>query len=298
MKALGEMIPDNIRAAMLAAGFEDMPAEPEPFYMCATCNDLGVISPAGLNPGHPLFGKLIPCPDPDCVKGNENRIRAYEARYKTARIPSYFQQMTFASWSELSNSDRAGKEPAWAASWLFASQPDHSFTRSDVYALLGLPDPTPHIPDRRKNCVMLFGAVGQGKTGLMAAAANEVLALGRSPVYIRVVDMIEEIQSRYGADEYPTSKDVINDFKNAQVLFLDEFGMANESASDRQEKLETIIEYRRAEFKPTFFTSNHTQESFVAAWGQRTADRLKNMAHWVNVGGDKLRPTESPLPRI
>lgn len=298
MKALGKMIPDNIRAAMARAGIDEMPPEPETFYICDFCEDMGVIKAAGLEPGHPYYGRLIPCPNPDCPKGNDNRRRIYEARYKTARIPLDFRGLTFQTWDEIADRDKLEKFPAWAASWLFATQPDHYSTRAQIYGLLGLPDPLPHEPDRRKNCVMLFGGVGQGKSGLMYAAANHLIDIGRTPVCIRVVDLIEEIQSRYGADEYPTAKDVIEDFKNAQILFLDEFGVANEKQADRWEKVESIIEFRRAEYKPTFFTTNHTQESFVAAWGQRTADRIKNMAHWLSVGGNKLRQTEAPLPNV
>lgn len=291
-------IPENILRAAQAAGV-DIDAVlseplPEPVYQCDLCQDLGQIKIAGLNPGEVGFGKLYPCPNPNCSKGNELRSRVWEARYKNARIPDHYKGLTFDTWNRLSPKDRAGKLPAAGAAWLFAINENHYMTRAEIYAVYDLPDPTPNQPDRAKNCIVLFGAVGMGKTGLMAACANEIMARGGSVLYCRVVDVIEAYQSRYGHEDYPTATDVLNDFKTAPLLFLDEFEVINDKP-DRLEKIETIIDARRANYLPTFITTNLDQERFRLAWGDRTADRVINMAHWISVEGVKLRQTESPL---
>lgn len=301
MKGLAEFIPDNIRAAMEAQGLDpealyNQPI-PQPVYACAICEDLGVVAANGLQPGEPGFGRLFPCPNPHCVKGNETRNRAAEAKYKNAGIPPHYQGLTFDSWDALPESDKVGKLPAAAAAYLFATKPDHKFTRSECYEIYNIADPSAHLPDRAKNCVMLFGAVGMGKTGLMASAANLILANGGSIVYIRVVDLIEAIQSRYGATEYPTSESIVRDFKTFPLLFLDEFQVVNDRP-DRLEKIESIIEARRAAYLPTFMTGNLNQDEFRAAWGDRAADRVISSAHWIPVGGEKLRQTEQPFKAV
>lgn len=283
-------LPDRIQAAIEAAGV--LP-EPEPIrYHCQTCLDLGVIS-YDVPPDDSRFGKLHPCPEPDCIKGNERRAALWRARYQTARLPDHYRGLTFETFESLKDAEKVGKWLAYAAAVLFATRPDSYFSRSDMYAYLGLKDPTPAL-DRVKNAVMLYGGVGMGKTGLMAAAANHMIANGIGVLYIRAVDLIEEVQSRYGKEDYPTAKDVLNDFKTARVLFIDEFGLSNETP-DRLEKIESVIESRRANYLPTFLTSNLDQQGLIRAWGERTADRVKSMAHWIELTGLKLRPIDEPM---
>lgn len=294
MKHIGEGFDAKLKAAIASLG--NYTPEPEPDPACRVCNDLGYIS-LDVNPSDPRFGRLFPCDNPDCIAGNANRIRAWEARYKTARIPAHYRELTFDTWNQLPDDYKANKYTAMTAARFFAERPDHYFSRGELYNYLGIPDPAPGVPDRPKNCVMLFGDVGMGKTGLMAAAANRLIEQGRSLMYIRQIDAIEEIQSRYGRDEYPSAEDVLRDFKTAPLLFLDEFGAADDKP-DRLQKIESIIEGRRAEYLPTFMTSNLNQAQFLKVWGQRTADRVFNMAHWIPVDGLKIRSTEAALPII
>ena len=292
MKRLGEAFDLKLKQAI--ANLEQFNAPPEIVPACEWCNDMGVVRVADQNPGDFYFGKLVPCPNRDCVKGNEQRIKVWNGRYGNARIPDHYRELTFESWQALPDKYKAKKGIASWAAYLFATSPDHYMTRLEIFQAAGIDDPDAGLPDRKKNCIMLYGGVGMGKTGLMAAAANKLIAAGRSLLYIREIDLIAEIQKQYGRTEYPTAETVEADFKTAPLLFLDEIG--DESAyPDRLRRIETIIEYRRAMYLPTFMTTNLNQIEFRQAWGDRTADRVINMAHWIECAGVKIRQTEQPL---
>ena len=294
MKRLGELFEKRLEAAI--AQLEPFDAPPEIAPYCGVCNDLGVVR-NGAEPGEPGFGMLLPCPNPDCPKGNERRLRVWNNRYKNARIPEHYRELTFQTWDALPAVMKSKKLAASMAAYLFSTAPDHYFSRADLFQALGIDDPDAGKPDRAKNCIMLFGAVGMGKTGLMAASANYLLNAGRSLIYIRQVDLIEEIQKRYGAEDYPSAEDVLRDFKTAPLLFLDEI-QDESNYPDRLQKIETLIDYRRASYLPTFMTTNLNQIEFREAWGDKTADRVINMAHWIRVGGIKLRQTEKEIDAI
>lgn len=295
MKQLGEAFDLKLQQAL--ASLEQFDTPPEIIPACDWCNDLGSVRVAGQKPGDPYFGKLVPCPNPECIRGNEHRTRIWNGRYASARIPDHYQELTFATWQILPDEYKAKKGIASWAAYLFADKPDRFMTRFDIFEAAGVIDPDAGLPDRKKNCVMLYGGVGLGKTGLMAAAANKLIADGRSLLYIREIDLIAEIQKHYGRIEYPTAESVEGDFKTAPLLFLDEIG--DESAyPDRLRRIETIIEHRRAMYLPTFMTTNLNQIEFRRAWGDRTADRVINMAHWIICEGLKLRKTEKPIGNI
>ena len=58
----------------------------------------------------------------------------------------------------------------------------------------------------------------------------------------------------------------------------------------RLEKIEQIIRERDRRGLPTLYTTNHNIEEVYAKWGKRTGDIVAK-AHWVAVGGVKLRLT-------
>lgn len=281
-----------IKNSKLAAEIERLGELPSPSApACSTCNDLGVVS-VNAPVGHELFGRLFPCPEPGCEAGNKTRAVVWENKYKAARVPPLYQDMTFTSWDSLSDLDKVGKWPGWAAARLFLDRPDHYITAYEIYEFVGLT--APPRSDKRKNSLMFHGPVGLGKTGMMAAIINGLFDLGRPVLYFRARDMISEVQARYSATTYPQAKDVKAEMIAAPYLAIDEFNVQNETP-DRLEIIEDIIRGRMANRRPTLMTSNLDQTAFYAAWGERTADVTIAMAHWIEFAGPKLRDSSPTI---
>ena len=260
---------------------------------CQTCNDLGVISLA-VPTDDPRFGKLYPCDNPECMAGNQQRQRVYTNRYKSAKIPDLYAGLTFDSWrASLSEQEKQGKVLAYCAAYLFGMNREHYMSRQDIYELAGMAWDGIGT-NRPKNSLCFYGAVGTGKTGLASAAANVAMDSGQTVLYSRVMDIIEAIKSRFKADEPPTAEDVVRDFSNAPLLWIDEFNV-NVEGEWRQEQLESIMRARYANRLPTLMTTNLTQDEFRKHWGERTSEAVLAMAHWIPLSGLKIRETERPL---
>lgn len=283
MQQLREQIVRRMLTDM-AALEPEAPTEPP----CPTCHDLGMISYS--HPiGHPDFGRLFRCDNPNCRVANANRERAVERRVRTSKVPIMLQRFTFQTWElELTDAEKTGKWPAYLACHQFATTPGHWVDFQRIAAQVGSERDGHHEP---KNSIMLQGGLGVGKTGLAIAAVNALLEAGESAMYIRARDMLREVQGRYGrTDERVSADDMISEFCTAPVLLIDEFNIRNEKP-DRLEIVETIIRSRYGNQLPTLMTANMEQDEFSAQWGERTADVIFEMAHWIMVSGPKLRKT-------
>jgi DNA replication protein DnaC len=276
--------------ATMAARHTDEAALMDAPTPCPMCGGLGVVR-YNLPVEHPGFGKLHPCPDAACEQGRDARQRRAESRFKTAGLPSVYRAFTFATWDALTPAEHAGKEIAAAACKAFAQHPKHEVTLADICRELGV---TYDGDLFTRNSLMLHGDVGRGKTGLVAAIVNDLIERGREVLYIRCRDLLQEIQSRYGKDEYPKPEDVLERFQKAPLLVIDEFNLIDYTA-DRKDRIESVMRHRHAHRLPTLMTANIDQTQFEAAWGERTADVVRHMAWWIQVGGAKLRRIDASL---
>lgn len=286
----------SLQKALAALGANltvDYTAYEPPPPACEICNDRGWIVPER-HYTDPEFSRPQYCPNPECRAGNALRMANYESRYSAARFPDEYKSFTFDSWIQgLPESAKKQKVLALAAANLWAIEPDHKVLKSAIYHLAGKTPPDGLI-DRAKNSLVFYGGVGVGKTGLMIAACNRLLATGGSVLYVKVLDLIESVQSGYSKDSARTAPEIKADFKNAPVLFVDEFAVTQETP-DRQEIIFDVINARYSNGLPTLITANMNPAAFAQAWGERTASRVKAMAHWVEVKGARLRPDDEPL---
>lgn len=266
---------------------------------CETCGDLGRVTP-NVPLGHEFFGRSIPCPNPHCAEGNRLRQLAHARKFRTAGIPPTYQNFSFASFEKVMNGqDYEGKKLALGAALLFAKNADHHFSLREA-ALEVEADWFQPMVDYRSNILMLTGDVGQGKTGLMIAACNELMEQGKAVLYIRVQDLISEVQGTYRQDAHATRHGDVDskpDNTNekyytiitAPVLAMDEFNLENYTP-DRLEIIEKIIRGRHSQGLPIIATSNLAIAEFRTKWGKRIGDIMAS-GHWITVSGVKLRKT-------
>lgn len=97
------------------------------------------------------------------------------------------------------------------------------------------------------------GQPGSGKTHLCVAAANELLQKGRDTRYMVWNDVITKIKS--AANDRELYDAILNRYKNAEVLYIDDFFKSkNISAADIDHTFK-IINYRYNENKTTIISS-------------------------------------------
>jgi DNA replication protein DnaC len=252
---------------------------------CSTCDDLGVVVVAETDPI-----VTIPCPG-GCDAGRERQRLMYLKAMERAKIPPLYASMTFDSFNEaMKGQPEKGKLLAFAAAVMFAQGHGKAFTLRDAAVAQGA-DWFQPVPDNPSNGLMLTGDYGMGKTGLAVAAVNTLMSEGESALYVRVADLIDDLQSTYRRDyEGPSLEQKLYIFITVPVLVLDEFEVQNYTA-DRLELIEKIIRGRHQHGLPLLATTNIPDaQAFSNAWGQRIGDIVAT-AHWVRVAGVKMRNT-------
>lgn len=253
---------------------------PPPSAVCETCDDIGwiIIKSAACPAGEPRV-----CPNPQCTAGREHREARSLRLLKRSGLPSRYAALTFETWYALPDALRAGKELAAACAWLFAN--GGAFSLDEAATALEL---EPMGSDERRAWVVLQGGLGVGKTGLAAAAMNEMALTGKAALYYRVGELFADIQSRYGSESGLSADDLLETVKATPVLILDEMNVPRAS-DDKQRIIEEIIRYRHGRDLPTLITCNVAPKEFTAMWGERTSDVVFEQAHWIFVRGERLR---------
>jgi len=165
--------------------------------------------------------------------------------------------------------------------------------------------------------IMLCGNAGTGKTFLACAIANALIdrrpisddnaenaawgchSLGYySPVtFFGTADLMQRIRSSfngYGAGESGAS--LVERCKSAKLLILDDFGA--EKISDWvREVVYDIVEHRWQNLMHTVLTTNETPASLRDKYGDRIADRVKNMCATFPLTGKSQRKTATLAAR-
>lgn len=261
---------------------------------CEVCGDKGLVL-YNVPREHPQFGKLHPCSE--CKRGQQAAENIQRAALRSAELPETYKMLTFKSWLDLPDEQRKGKELAFTAAALFAtsSHANFSIKLSEIYAEAEMQFAD---EDRTCNSLVFQGDVGRGKTGLAAAIVNHLVReTSRRVLYSRCRDLIGSVQARYGKDEPPSSDDVINNIKTADVLVIDEMNLA-QGSDNRRDIMEEIMRHRHGYSLPTLITLNANRDAFEAEWGERTATVAWEMSHWLVVEGLPIRNEGAPIRRV
>ena len=205
--------------------------------------------------GHPLFGRLLPCPS---CKTQETDERNRDDLERKSNIDA-FRHLTFETYDPKIK----GVKMAYDTARAFAQ------------------DPT--------NWLGFFGPFGSGKTHLAAAIANQVLGLPM-PVYFGVVpDLLDHLRAAFAPNAEGRYDERFDYIKNVPLLVLDDLG--TEKASDwAKEKLYQLINHRYNLRMPTIFTSNQDIDRLDG----RVASRLKDVSlcrlYYIDGDDYRMRP--------
>lgn len=124
--------------------------------------------------------------------------------------------------------------------------------------------------------LILIGNFGTGKTLLMSILANLIVyEKGLTAKYINSVELINKIQDTYSNnDKKRTTLSVINEYRNADFLLIDDLDKINATA-DARKLIYSIVNDRYDRQFPTIISANSSIEILDAEYfGEAVISRL------------------------
>ncbi len=192
---------------------------------CEICGGLGWIS-ADVPLGHPLFGKLVPCPH-----------RQLETNQSAAQ----------KLWRELG---------PLRAMTLENFEPDgHAVTVEQKQSLRMALEGVRRFIAEPRGWLLLQGGYGCGKTHLAATIANACLGQGTPVLFVNAPDLLDYLRGAYSPNAEETYDERFNEVRDAPLLILDDLGTQN-ATPWAEEKLYQILNARYIYKRPTVITTN------------------------------------------
>jgi DNA replication protein DnaC len=205
--------------------------------------------------------KLVPC---RCREGNER-----EARRRSARIPERYRNCTLTNYRP----QEPSQEKAKAAARRFVA---------DYPAVdLGL---------------LFVGPVGVGKTHLAVAVLAELVdTMGIRGVFCDFTDLLARIQATFSRGSEESEDDVLQIYRDAELLVLDELG-ARRPTDWARDVLYGLLNTRYNRKRVTLLTTNFGDapekpggETLELRVGVPVRSRLAEMCRLVEIGGKDFR---------
>lgn len=226
--------------------------------------------------GDPNFGKVYPCPECEAPRLQAASRRDMQQQVDdlilSAGIPKRHRH-TFDDFYALPDAMRDGKE--LAAEYVIRFQLDKQITIDDV----------------TKCGLVLMGPFGVGKTALATAALIAEAQQGGSILRVKFMDLLDDVKDAYGRQDVH-SEDLIRAAQRVNFALLDDMGnpkINNEMTPDQIRITHKIMEWRDENMLPTLITTNCTRDQLKRQLTERTFERVRELCHFVDVGGDNLR---------
>jgi DNA replication protein DnaC len=260
-ESLGAVLTGLVRGAVIDPELDDAT---EPGDVCESCRGCGFCR-ADVEPGHPDFGRLFPCPacgpkrHADHIAGLMERLWRNDGddweHYRDVSLDSY-------PWSSQTQPVRPTLER-----WL----------RDDPKWL------------------MLWGPYRRGKTGLAVSLIRELVSRGQPALLVTVPRLLDRIRSTYAPGSDDSESDVLETLIGAPVLLMDDMGV--EKVSEHVlEKLYTIVNGRLLGHRRTIITTNLDPEAALERLGERVLWRVLEMCdeYVVKIDGPNLSARKRP----
>lgn len=161
---------------------------------------------------------------------------------------------------------------------------------------------------KRPESWLLHGEFGRGKTGAAVAYARQWVfpadpyELPISVLFRPLPDLLTEIKSTYGQDGRQSEADLIESYRHADLLILDDCGAEQVGNTGwLEDRLYQIIGGRHGQLdKPIVFTSNLSPDQLSERLGERVFWRIYEMCSEENVlevKGPNLRQVRPTVGR-
>jgi DNA replication protein DnaC len=210
---------------------------------CQICNGVGYLR-YDYPVGHPNFGKLTVC---TCRQRQLERF-AYQKLFVHSQLDE-LNHLTF------DNFQPRGKKNY---SMLLANTVETSYEAAH------------HFATNLEGWLLLQGGYGCGKTHLAAAIANFVVDMGIPTLFVTAPDLLDLLRFSFN-DPETTFEQRFKDFREVQLLVLDDFGTHNATAW-AQEKFFQILNHRYINKLPLVVTTNLELDEIDARIRSRLQD--------------------------
>ncbi|CAM3899475.1 ATP-binding protein [Rheinheimera salexigens] len=122
--------------------------------------------------------------------------------------------------------------------------------------------------------MVMCGSLGTGKTLLMSATVNQLLASGKRCRIVKMQDLIRELKDCWRPGAHFTETQLIKKFASIDLLVIDEVGMGYGSDTEKLFIFD-VIDGRYNNMLPTVLVSNLDITGVKEAVGTRVVDRLR-----------------------
>jgi len=149
----------------------------------------------------------------------------------------------------------------------------------------------------RRHNLVITGPTGVGKTYLACALAHKACLEGYKALYQRLPRLLHDLEIAKGDGRYKT---MLASLQRVDLIILDDWGVAPMTDANRRDLLEILDD--RYDTRSTLITSQLP----IPAWHEYLADptladaildRFIHNAHHLDLRGDSMRKTNSPLTR-
>ncbi len=145
------------------------------------------------------------------------------------------------------------------------------------------------------NNLIITGPTGVGKSFLACAFAQKACREGFNTLYLRLTKLFEDLSLAKGDGRYLK---LLSSFAKADLLVLDDYGLAPLTQEQRHDFLEILED--RHELKSTLVTSQLPIEHWHEQIGDPTLadailDRLVHSAHKIKLKGESMRKKKANL---
>lgn len=126
--------------------------------------------------------------------------------------------------------------------------------------------------------LLLYGGMGSGKTHLLAAAFNALMAQGRYPLYTLVPALLDHVREGLDDEKKPGEYGArFRAVREAPILILDDLG-AEKRSEWSDELLFKLLDYRYRQELPTAVASNLIPADLELRIASRLQDRSLSVA--------------------
>lgn len=211
-----------------------------------------------------IEGELYPSQCPECDKEESLRISLELADFRAAArekeknrtaltaagIPPRFQRMSFKEFQP--TCDKAAKVRDRIGNFIL------------------------NFKDSKENgtSFLFSGNTGAGKTHLACAAANNLIRMGYSAIYVSSLNYITRVKAAWNPAAGLSESDILEEHAKPDLLILDEIGKGEMNAKERG-MIFQIIDRRYEECKPTIGISIFSPEKLSQLINEDAVRRLK-----------------------